>query len=260
MKHFFLIILSIILLSACATTTNKKQNDYTSNIEQKKYSKNIITIDSTLDSTLFVINDNIFLRASISIKFPNQNHSVSANIEIAGIDSILIKITAFLGISVGQLYANKNEFLMNNNLESITYTGTPTEENIMKTALIPLSFSDLVSILKSIPPQNISNYNYIDNFNLFEYKYTNKTEHIFINDNSISKLIRMDKYGNEIFYVNYNDYAIINSKKIAKKISIRFPQQNGNIEISYSDIKSKDLPTSPMKIVKPKSYKLQNIE
>ncbi len=255
MKHFFLIIVFTILLTACATT-NKKQNNDAPDIEQKKITATITTIDSTF----FATNDNIFFRASISIKFPNQNHSVSANIEIAGMDSVLIKITAFLGISVGQLYANKNEFVMNNNLESITYTGIPTEENIMKTAFIPLSFSDLVSILKSVPTQNNSNYNYINNFNLFEYKDANKTEHIFMNANSVSKLVRMDRYGNEIFSVNYDDYVATNSKKIAKKISIKFPQQNGNIEIIYSDIQFKAHPSSPMKIVKPKSYKLQNIE
>ena len=252
MKHFFLIILSLTLMSACVTT--KKQKKDSVHKEQKEI---VIT---AIDSTFFAVDDNIFLRASISIKFPNQNNSVSANIEIAGMDSILIKITAFLGISVGQLYANKNEFIMNNNLESITYTGIPTEENIMKTVFIPLSFSDLVSILKSIPSQSISKYKYVDNFNLFEYKDQNKTEQIFTNDNFSYKLVRKDRYNNEVFSITYNDFTTINSKKIAKKITINFPQQNGNIEINYSDIQFKDTPTSPMKIVKPKSYKLQNIE
>ena len=257
MKKTITLILFTILLASCSSTKELQKK----NITSSKVSVDTALINiPPIQNNHFATNDNISIKSNLSINFPNQNNSVSSTIEIAGMDSILIKISAIFGISVGQLYANQNEFIMNNNLESITYIGIPTEENIMKTAFIPLSFYDLVSILKCVPSQDINNYIYKTNDNIFEYISTNKIEHIKLDDSfSLLQVIRMDNRGNEIFSVEYNDYIKLGEKKLAKKITIRFPQQRGNVEITYSDIQFKDNPTSPMRIVKPKSYKLQEI-
>ena len=251
MKYTTIFILLLILLTSCSTTkdTTTKYREATTDVSLNQIS-----------DKYFAIGDNILLKASLSINFPSQNNSASSTIEIAGTDSILIKISAFLGISVGQLYANKNEFIMNNNFESTTYVGVPTEENIMSIAFIPLSFNDLICILKCIPPQNITAYKYKNDANIFEFTDENKIEHIFLDSfSAISKIVRTDIVGNEIFVVEYSDYAIFNEKKIAKKMVIKFPQQVGRIEINYSDVQFKDKPTSPMKIFKPKSYKLKEL-
>ena len=251
MKYLFAVILIILFLSGCATTQQNKQSD----IRTIK-TDNLITVPSRIDTKHIAINDNITAKASLVINFPAQNNSVSANIEIAGMDSILIKISAFLGINVGQLYANQNKFIMNNNFENTTYIGVPTEENIMKAVLIPLSFNDLASILKCIPPQKLTEYKMNDN--TFEFAYENKTEFFNIGiSEMMSKLVRMDKNGNELFSVEYGDFVTFNEKKLAKKIIIKFAQQNGRVEINYSDIQFKEHPSSPMKITKPRSYKLQ---
>ena len=254
MKYQIIIIffLLLIFLTGCATSKEKYNNDIIT-----KSSSDAIS-SAKINPNRFATFDNLVIKASLSINFPNQKNSVLSSIEIAGMDSILIKITAFLGINVGQLYANKNEFIMNNNLESITYIGIPTEENIMKTAFIPLSFADLISILKCIPTQNISNYKYKNDVNIFEFIDENKIEQITIDvSDRISKIVRIDKNGNEIFSVEYDNYFELNEKNIAKKIIIKFPYQAGNLEINYSDIRINDKPTSPMKIAKPKSYKLK---
>jgi len=146
---------------------------------------------------------------------------------------------------------------MNNNFESTTFIGIPSEENIMKVAFIPFSYNDLVCILKCIPTQNIANYEYKAENNIFEFIDNNKRELIYFDNFSLSKIVRIDKNGNEIFSVEYSDFATFGKKKLAKKIYVNFLQQKGSITINYSDIQFKDKPTSPMKIVKPKSYKLQ---
>jgi len=247
MKYLISFLLLIFLLSACSTTKQKSTTG-------AKFGDRSVT---AINPNHFATNDNLLIKASLSINFPGQKNSASSTIEIAGLDSLLIKITAFLGISVGQLYATPNEFIMNNNFESTTYVGIPSEENIMKAAFIPFSYNDLVCILKSIPTQNISEYKYRTENNVFEYLDANKRELIYFNNFFISKIVRFDKKGNEIFSVEYSDFATFGEKKLAKKISVRFMQQGGNIAINYSDIQFKATPTSPMKIVKPRSYKLQ---
>jgi hypothetical protein len=251
------ITLSIILLPSCSTIKESRQetSETTSDTANIPHSKMI-------DTTNFITYDNILLKASLDINFPNQNHTLSSSIEIAGLDSILIKINAFLGISVGQLYATPNEFIMNNNLENITYIGIPSEKNIMRATFMPLSYNDLVCILKGIPPQKISNYKAQNDFNIFEFSDDNKNELVYMDASFVlSKIVRTEKNGNELFSVEYSNYTTIGDeytkKNFAKKIVIKFSQQKGRIEINYSAIQFKETPTSPMKITKPKSYKLQ---
>ena len=157
-KKYIFLIFFLIIISSCATTSNKEKN-----IKIIENTQKIITVkDSTvsdnftlnnnltvnIDDTKFSDEANVRIKASINFKFPELSNSANAVIEMAKRDSILVTITGPFGISVGRLYANPNEFIMNNNLQNITFTGNPTEKNIMQIANIPLSFNDLMSILR----------------------------------------------------------------------------------------------------------------
>jgi hypothetical protein len=256
------ILVFLLLFVSCATT-------------EKKTTKNepkIITTDApTSLEVSSADNYNIAMKAKINFKFPSMSNSVNATIEFAGKDSIAIKLTALFGIPVGKLYANAHEFIMLNNLDNVAYTGEPTADNLMRIANLPLSYNDIVTILRTSVPHPSNEYHYTNtntatdssvvyNFTLSTPAETAYTENISVTKNyssnaySLSSLSRMQDDKN-IMNVLYSNYLQIAEHNFAQKIDIRFPTLNGNVSISLSDIRLLDTLTSPMRFTPPISYK-----
>ena len=268
---YLLVIFLLAIISSCATIS--KQETDTAKDSTASSPTSIHTANIT--SAKFSDDANIVMKASISFKFPDISNSVTAVIEMAKRDSILITITGPFGISVGKLYANPNEFIMNNNLQSITFVGTPTEKNIMLITNIPLSFNDLVSIFRTTTPQNANNYVYnselsnneLSLFQLTEFAdvitsdgVTSEAELyqelIYINlHNDIVRMERQDISGQTIIVANFTEHYTVGQYRFAKNLSLNFPTLNGNVEVKISDISITTQPTTPMRFQKPKSYR-----
>ena len=247
-KYFRLFIL-LLLITSCATV---KQNE---NITVREK----LTV---LDNSRFSDETNIRIRANISFKFPDASNSANAIIEMAKRDSIFITISGPFGISVGKLYANPNEFIMNNNLQNTTFIGIPTENNIMQIANIPLSFNDLMSILRTTSPQNSDKYFYNSDLSVFELSKSPFTknelyrESIFTNlNNDISRIERKNLFGQTEIVAIFSEHYSVGKHRFAKKINLNFPLLNGNVEIKISDISILSQPTTPMRFAKPRTFR-----
>jgi hypothetical protein len=288
-KYIFLFFLAIIFLtliiSSCATTSKNEKNIGNAqkiNTEKKSTVSNNLTVNNiavSVDNTRFSDDANIRIKANINFRFPAMSNSASAVIEMAKKDSILITITGPFGISVGKLYANPNEFIMNNNLQNTTFTGVPTEKNIMQIANIPLSFTDLMSILRTSTSQNPKNYLYsselsnkelslfqIEGFSdeianeelIADEKSHNEKlykELVYMDlDNDIVRMERKDFWGQKVIIANFDEHYTVGKYRFAKNLNLSFPTLNGNVEIRISDISIMPQPTTPMRFSKPKSY------
>jgi len=255
MNFFFSILLLLIGCSTPKTQRSNLPNQTTcppTNIQ-------IVFYDDQ-----FAYNTNLILKANIKVSFPNINQSVSSTIEIAKMDSLLLSLNAIFGISVGKLFATPTEFIMNNNMENTTYLGSPTSENIKKIAFIELNFKDLISILKTIPTQERTRYYYNKDNHSLEYEDNSIKEILILKGtDTLSQIIRKDLSGKEIFNAQFTKHTKKGKYMFANNIKIDFPQQKGNIIITFSDIKEGELDniklTSPMRLTQPKSYKLEKI-
>ena len=253
-KNIFFLFL-LILISSCATPKKEKKQELQIG---KKH--------TVIDATRFSDEANIRIRASISFRFPDMSNSANAVIEMAGRDSVLITVTGPFGISVGRLYANPSEFIMNNNLQNTTFTGVPTQENIMQIANIPLSFNDLMSIFRTSTPQNPNNYIFNNELLLFELaEFTGGLgqfqELVFTNSNNdITRIERKNISGQTLMLANFTDHFTVGKYRFARNLNLNFPTLNGTVGIRISDISLLSQPTSPMRFSKPRSFREYRFE
>ena len=255
MKIIFLyafFILSAIIFSNCKTyNTINSSNGSVNNLEQSN-----LKYHNFFNENLFSFNSNILMKANLKVVFSSINQSITTTIEIAKMDSILINISAILGINVGKFFATPDEFIMNNNLESVTYTGKSSRENLMKIIQLELSFNDFVSILKTTPTkQNLSDYQVDYNNNSLSFEDEFATEIIYFSSkDTITKIIRKNKFEQDIFIAEFSNHKLIDNYLFAKTINISFPNQNGNVTINLNEINLNAKLSSPMRIIKPRSF------
>lgn len=203
-----------------------------------------------------ILSADVWMKASMKIAFPDLNRNISATIEIAKMDSVLVSLSAMFGISVGKLFATPSEFIMNNNLENTTYTGQPTRENLMKAAFIDLSYRDLLCALKCAPPQPFDKYRLNLATGTYTYEEDTFLESIYFEGELLSKVVRTDKAGNELLVINYSKHNRVGEHWLAGNIWVAFPQANGSINIALTDIQLNHKLTSPMRLVVPRAYEL----
>ncbi len=275
-KFLFLFFLSFIFVS-CMTTKKlhqseqQHQSDDTKNIEKNINENNFSNLENNLDTInktkiLSFVNQEkeyLTLQARVNINFPQITQTISASIELASTDSVLIKLYGPFGITVGKLYANRNFYIMNNNLENITFTGTPTANNLQKIINLPLDFDDIVYLLRS----GLSN----DTFKLIKiesegelYFREKNNNGEFVLLNSLGQIINFQRKNHDdklIISVKYSDFIKISNTNFAQKIFINFPAASGSATVEYTDIKISSAKNKTSLIfTKPQSYKLVELD
>jgi hypothetical protein len=252
------ILLLLILVTSCSTT--QQQTDSFSKEKEKIEQQQAISLHNLkLNNT---DNENLLLNAKIKIDFPQLSNMVSAKIEIAKTDSILINITGPFNINVGKLFANQDRYIINSNLESITYTGKPTAENLKKIINIPLSFNDLVRFLRASLSESYDSYSFkteVESEQLFVSLISDiGAEFLLVSkeQNTISQIQRKNENNETVMNIVYSNYSPLNDYNFPKKIVITFPMLNGKVEIEYQEVKILQKVTSPMSFDKPKSFRL----
>ncbi len=255
-----LIAIFCLILMSCAST-KQAANDNKPNERLSEKSDAASGTEQKIDKANSSENSNVIMKARINISFPEIRNSAAAKIEIAKTDSILIQIFGPMSIPVGKLYANPTQYIMNSNLENITYKGMPTEENIKKSMSVPLAFNDLVYLLRNALPNNSEQYSFV---NIMEsnklYVLSDKmgAEFALIDTNN-RRLVRFQKKNanNEmVMDVAFSSFTEIGDYTFANKISINFPLQDGRVDIEFQEIAIVPACSSPMSFTQPKSYRL----
>ncbi len=122
------------------------------------------------------------------------------------------------------------------------YQGKPTGVNLSK--FLPWNFNieDMVMILSGMYPdlqeKDLLSHSYRDgNFLRIEMKAKSGSSHIIVvgEKSRLSKYIRKDKSGKEIYSVQYEDYEP--ESVVASKITIKMANGVDSISVKYSDLK-----------------------
>ena len=121
------------------------------------------------------------------------------------------------------------------------YSGKPTGANLSKFLPLDFNIEDIVKILSgtypALPEKEVSSQSYRDgNFQRIEMKAkSGSSQTIWIKEkNRLSKFIRNDESGKEIYRVQYDDYE--KESFIASKITIKTADGN-SISVKYSGLK-----------------------
>ena len=124
------------------------------------------------------------------------------------------------------------------------YRGKPTGANLAQFLSWDFNVEDIVMILSgtypSLPEKDVSSQSYREgNFLRVEMKAkSGSSQTIWIGEkNRLSKYIRNDESGREIYQVQYEDYE--QESFIAGKITIKMADGVNSISVKYSDLKIK---------------------
>jgi Domain of unknown function (DUF4292) len=122
------------------------------------------------------------------------------------------------------------------------YRGKPTGANLAQFLSWDFNIEDIVTILSgtypSLPEKDVSSQSYREgNFLRIEMKAkSGSSQTIWIGKkNRLSKYIRNDEFGKEIYQVEYEDYE--QESFIAGKITIKMAGSVNSISVKYSDLK-----------------------
>ncbi len=200
------------------------------------------------------------------INFNDASQGASVSLKCAGKDSIFMEIYGPFSIKVGELYANKNEFVMKNMMNGKYYIGEPTVEAFEKAAQIPLGFEELASILRAEPIFKPENYKLetTDPENPYDvFKIQKKGFEEFLNvstqDNLLASAERKNRFGDVVFLARFSDYADFEGVKYPAIIEVNFPYK-GNLSLEVKRISFSDKPDSRMSFDIPENANIERID
>lgn len=200
------------------------------------------------------------------INFGDATQGASVSLKCAGKDSMFMEIYGPFSIKVGQLFANKNKFVMKNMMNGKYYIGEPTAEAFEKAAQIPLGFEELASILRAEPIFQPKNYKIEsgDPENPYDvYKIQKKGFDEFLSvstqNNLLSSIERKNRFGDVVFIARFSDYSDFEGIRYPGEINVDFPYK-GNLNLEVKKISFSDSPVSRMSFDVPENAKIERID
>lgn len=187
------------------------------------------------------------LKTTMNASYGGDSRVFTAKIILAGNDSASMNVYGPFGVVLGKLYSDSSNFTFLNILENTVYTGKPTLENFQRAMQIPVSFSDLIHILRSEVPGNKNDYKYVKNveesgYSLFRRNGGNFIEFVtFGTAQKELKQIQRKDLGNEaIMNVAFDDYTTFNNLSLAKGATIDFAKAAFKLTLENDDVNAID--------------------
>lgn len=192
MKNTYLIFTLLCLLAGCSSVP--KETYKLKNIEFRKEKLN-----------------NIELKGEITLSARNESNSATAKTSIAKSDSLLMKISGPFGIVGAKLYSREDYYLFFDALKGKKYEGKPDAESFAKLIYVPMSYNDIVHLLRNETVFAPDKYKSASpNSNLFIYITDDYDDIVTVDSTTltISRYQRQfknddDKYNLEVTYTNY---------------------------------------------------------
>lgn len=240
-----MLILAFVIAS-CGIQISKE-----SNISLEK----IFKINSTIE--------NLEFSGSVSVNQRSQSFSANIVTKIAAADSVQMKVK-MLGMELGRMYSDRNEFKFFNILENRVYEGEPSDDNFYDATKIKVSFDDIVYMFKGLPPGGIKGFIYSENYELDDdlmmFKRTRNKDYVEYlilskSTNSIRLYQRKDSDGELVLNTSYTDYIQIEGYSLANIIKIKMNALDSEIVFDIDEIKINPIFTTPFDFNVPLSVK-----
>jgi hypothetical protein len=189
---------------------------------------------------LRVINS-LYIEGDINVDLNGTTNSAGFKLSIASEDSLMIVITGPFGISVGRAFATPEKFVFSNSLTGDIFTGTPSRENMEQAMDLPLSFNDIVKLIKAETAEKSEEYVHykVSEENAFERRNSKTNfERIIISpsDSLLLSFTRLDSKHDVALDVEYSNYESFNGILLAKKMVFNFPTKNSMVAFKLDEV------------------------
>ncbi len=250
-KSLIIILVSFLMISCSTIKTTKK--------EKIKVSPKI----NFFPPWNLELN-NLIIKTNLSISNKNQSYSASANIRIAKLDSISMKINGPFGISVGKLYATQHMFDFYNAITDQLIEGVPDADSFRQIIKMPISYNDLIRLMRCETPGNPMDFVFVKqlsdstNENLFKNdKNPDYIEYAVISstDLTLTQYQRKLRNGKMILHIFYNNYDKVNGINYSMKQLYKFPEINSSLILKINSININPVFQNSFKTIYPKDIK-----
>ncbi len=253
----FLGFLSILFAVSCSSVKTPDVKKTEPIIEEKLENIPIMTeVHSNIK--------NMYIEGDIEFDLPQMSNSASFELTIAGEDSLGLLIKGPFGIKAGRLFVTKDIFYFINYISGDFYKGKPSKENFLKAAYIPLSYIELVNILKNKPIYQVNTYKYYKNYNsniIYLNKLSSETDEVIYNKDNNRFLFtkRYDNINKELYSVSYSNFEALGNQ-FPKRIDIDLKQLNGKITLEYDEVKANVTIDKPLSFKIPSNANVFNLD
>ncbi len=244
MKKVTCILLLIALVTGCKSVKfdEKIETDQLINLNRKNI-------------------DYLNIKADFKVDFPDFNQSFTADVNIAGYDSLNMTIYGPFGITVGRLYADIKDFIFYNIFENSVIQGNSDAKSFEKALKINLSLPDLISVFINEVLGNPESYKkYEDRKESIVYAKLADNAIDFIefssHKNGILRYQRKDETNQKLFDVLCDNFETTKNGVFAKDIKILMPQHDGQLMISIEKININPNKIEQFKFKVPSSAKI----
>lgn len=153
MKKYYLIVLIsfITLFVACSTVKNKQ--DSVKVVEQDT------TKEIVKPKPIPKLKEYRYISLTASIEFVNSGAVNEFNATInQNNDTLGMKVLGPFNISVAELFSTTEKFFLLDKWNAVLYKGKPTKENFKKSLQIPISYKEIIGLIRCNPYGDISRF------------------------------------------------------------------------------------------------------
>lgn len=237
---FSIFLVSILLINSCGSTKTVQKNKETTTISVNKD-----TLE-TLSSQLYYFSNDDLKQLEINGKVVSSvdgaKQSAATTILVRERDSIGMTIFGPFGILVGQLMATNSNFTFYNAFGNEVIEGDPSSANINSVTGMPISFDDIMTLLRGEVPFGSKGYEKVKTMEsgeiLYLYKDQQLTHFVTIsqNSNNISQYQRKTNDGELLFHIRYGNYKTINNVSISTESTLQIPSMKTSISFVADEV------------------------
>ncbi|MFP4528742.1 MAG: DUF4292 domain-containing protein [Candidatus Kapaibacterium sp.] len=246
-----LLILMMIVLAGCKTAETEKKISKSAALPGPKYDLEYLELDATIHSTM-----------------EGESNTIRASIHAAGRDSLRMVVYGPLGVIIGRLYADPEEFIFYSPFENRVYKGSPTAENFRKILNIDFGFADFVSILRNELPGDPTAYEPVEQEGFGEgilFRSGADEEYIqyaviSLNEQELVRYQRKDRRNELDMNVFFNKFDQIEGFRLARKIHMDFAKAASAFTLESPAITVNKAPKSVFRFAIPESANVINYD
>ncbi len=242
---FLVLLISVLVVSSCSSTkTVQKDNDTTLKKEVPVVSQE--TNKESENNQLFYFSNDKLRQLEINGKIVStvdgSKQSASTSVLVKERDSIGMTIFGPFGILVGQLMASPANFMFYNAFGNEVIEGEPSSANINSVTGMPISFDDIMTLLRGEVPFGMKGYQKVRTLESGEtlYSFKDQTQTHFVttgvNGKDISQYQRKNNDGELLFHIRYANYKNVNNISVATESTLQIPKMKTSISFVADEV------------------------
>jgi len=241
---FLFLPFAVLVISSCSSTkTVQKDSEATTKKETAVVTEKE-TNEIPTEQLFYFSNDNLRqleINGKIVSTVDGSKQSASSSVLVKERDSIGMTIFGPFGILVGQLMATQSNFTFYNAFGNEVIEGEPSSANINSVTGMPISFNDIMTLLRGEVPFGTIGYKKVKTLESGEtlYSYKDQMQHFVttsVNSNTISQYQRKAIDGELLFHIRYNNYKNVNNVSIATESILQIPKMKTSISFVADEV------------------------